>query len=252
MRPIVTALAGAVAVLATSTAFAADLPMKAAPRVVAPVFSWTGFYVGANLGYGWARVNATNTITGNALLGSGTSTGSGDLNGINGGGQIGFNYQTGIWVWGIEADYQGADQKQTTSVSCGAGCSVTEEDRLRSFGTVRGRLGVTAWDRGLIYVTGGYAWMQAKSNVSATAGGVTASLIDLSANKGGWTVGGGAEWMFLPNWSTKIEYLYMRADNVTGTAAIPAGLGGGTLTSSARIENNVVRVGVNYHFGGPR
>jgi outer membrane immunogenic protein len=252
MRPVIVALAGAVAVLATSTAFAADMPSKAAPRVVAPAFSWTGLYLGANLGYGWARVNSTNTIAGNGILGAGTSTGSGNLNGINGGGQIGFNYQTGMIVWGIEADFQGSDQKQSSTVSCGAGCSVTGEDRLRSFGTIRGRVGVTAWDRGLLYVTGGWAWMDANSRVNATSGGVTANLIDLSSSKGGWTVGGGAEWMFLPNWSTKLEYLYMRADNVTGTAAIPAGLGGGTLTSSSRVENSVVRVGVNYHFGAPR
>jgi outer membrane immunogenic protein len=89
--------------------------------------------------------------------------------------------------------------------------------------------------------------MDARSTV--TAGGVT--LIDLSANKGGWTVGGGGEWMFAPNWSAKLEYLYMRADNVTGTAALPAPFLG-TITSNTRIENNVVRAGLNYHFGVPR
>ena len=99
MRPIVALLAGAVAALASSTAFAADMPVKAAQRVVAPAFSWTGLYLGANLGYGWARVNSTNTIVGNGVLGAGTSTDTGNLNGINGGGQIGFNYQTGMIVW---------------------------------------------------------------------------------------------------------------------------------------------------------
>ncbi len=240
MRYLASVIACA-ATLAASNAYAADMPMKAAQRTIAPAFSWTGFYAGVNLGYGWARASATSTIAGGTLAGA-TATGSGNMNGINGGGQVGFNYQTGAIVWGVEADIQGSGQRQTTTVG-----ALTEEDRLRAFATVRGRVGVTPWDRGLLYVTGGYAWMDARSTVSS--GGVT--LIDLSSNKGGWTLGGGGEWMFAPNWSAKLEYLYMRADNVTGTAAIPAPIGG-TITSNARIENNVVRMGVNYHFGAPR
>ena len=240
MRYIASVIAAA-ATLAASNAYAADMPVKAAQRTIAPAFSWTGFYAGVNLGYGWARASATSTVTGGTLAGS-TVTGSSNMNGINGGGQVGFNYQTGAIVWGIEADIQASGQRQTTTVG-----ALTEEDRLRAFATVRGRVGVTAWDRGLLYVTGGYAWMDARSTV--TSGGVT--LIDLSSNKGGWTVGGGGEWMFAPNWSAKLEYLYMRADNVTGTAALPAPFGG-TITSNARIENNVIRAGLNYHFGGPR
>jgi outer membrane immunogenic protein len=240
MRYIASIIAGAAA-LAASNAYAADMPVKAAQRTIAPAFSWTGFYAGVNLGYGWARASATSTVTGGTLAGS-TVTGSSNMNGVNGGGQVGFNYQTGAIVWGIEADIQASGQRQTTTVG-----ALTEEDRLRAFATVRGRVGVTPWDRGLLYVTGGWAWMDARSTV--TSGGVT--LIDLSSNKGGWTVGGGGEWMFAPNWSAKLEYLYMRADNVTGTAALPAPFGG-TITSNARIENNVIRAGLNYHFGAPR
>jgi outer membrane immunogenic protein len=235
-------LISGVAALAASNATAADMPVKAAQRtMVAPAFSWTGFYAGVNLGYGWARVSGSSSVAGGLLTGA-TSSGTGNLDGINGGGQVGFNYQTGMIVWGIEGDFQGSGQSQTTTTG-----ALTEEDRLRSFATVRGRVGVTAWDRGLLYVTGGYAWMDARSRV--TSGGTT--LIDLSANKGGWTVGGGAEWMFMPNWSTKLEYLYMRADNVTGSAAIAAPIGG-TITSNSRFENSVIRVGLNYHFGAWR
>ena len=240
MRKLAILISG-VAALAASNAFAADMPVKSAQRTIAPAFSWTGFYAGVNVGYGWARSSGTSTVTGGALAGA-TAAGSGNLDGVTGGGQVGYNYQTGMIVWGIEGDFQGSGQRQTTVVG-----ALTEEDRLRAFATVRGRVGVTAWDRGLLYVTGGYAWMDARSRV--TSGGAT--LIDLSANKGGWTIGGGAEWMFLPNWSTKLEYLYMRADNVTGSAVIPAPIGG-TITSNSRIENSVVRVGLNYHFGSWR
>ena len=215
----------------------------------APVFSWTGFYVGVNAGYGWAKESGTTTITGNTFGLNGATTGSNNgVNGINGGGQVGYNWQTGRVIWGLEADFQGSGQKQTTTVGCGAGCSVTEEDKLPAFGTIRGRLGFTAWDRGLLYVTGGGAWLSAKDTLSATAGGVTYQLLDMSTSKFGWTVGAGAEWMLWDRWSAKLEYLYMQADNVTGTAAIPALIGGGTITSTGRITNNVARVGLNYHF----
>jgi outer membrane immunogenic protein len=252
MRQIVSLIAGAAALLATTGAYAADMPVKAAERTLAPVFSWTGFYAGVNLGYGWARTSSSSAVAGSTVIATGTYPGTGNLNGINGGGQVGFNYQMGNIVWGIEADFQGSDQKQTTTLGCGVGCTVSEEDRLRSFGTVRGRVGVAAWDRGLLYFTGGWAWMNANSRVTATSGAATATLIDMSASKGGWTIGGGGEWMFAPNWSTKLEYLYMRADNVTATGTIPAVLGGGTIASSSRIENSVVRLGLNYHFGVPR
>jgi outer membrane immunogenic protein len=87
----------------------------------------------------------------------------------------------------------------------GVGCSVSNEARLDSFATVRGRPGFTPWDRSLIYVTGGWAWTHGKDAVTATAGGLTATLIHLSASKSGWTLGGGWEQMIWEHWSAKLE-----------------------------------------------
>jgi outer membrane immunogenic protein len=228
---------------------AADLPQKA-PSMIASVsaFSWTGFYIGANVGYGWGKFDGTSTITGNTVVGTTSTPGSVTMNGINGGGQLGYNWQTGALVLGIEGDFQGSGERHSSTMGCGVGCTFNSTTKLDSFATVRGRLGWTPFDRGLIYVTGGWAWMHGNNNQSLTAGGVTATLIDMTASKSGWTIGGGYEQMLWDRWSAKIEYLYMQADSVTGTSAIPAAIGGGTFTTTGRMTNNVVRLGANYHF----
>ena len=238
------------AVGAISVASAADLPArpvyKAAP-MVAPAFTWTGFYAGVNLGYGWGREGATGTIAGSALPINGIVGTSTRISGIAGGGQIGYNWQSGPLVFGVEADLQGTTERKQLSAGCGVGCAVTVTDSLPAFGTIRGRLGFAAWDRGLLYVTGGGAWLDAHTRATLTdAGGTTA--FSSNNDKFGWTLGGGAEWMVWDRWSVKAEYLYMQANNVTTIAAIPAALGGGTVTSTGRLTNNVVRLGLNYHF----
>lgn len=242
-------VAAAIGLLSVGTASAADLPTKA-PMMVSQVnsFSWTGFYLGANVGYGWGKFDGTGTIAGNAFVPAGTYSESTNADGIIGGGQIGYNWQINQFVLGVEADFQGAGESKTETAACGAGCSISNEARLDSFATVRGRLGFTPWDRGLLYVTGGWAWMHGKDTETFTAGGVSGTLLDLSASKSGWTVGGGLEQMIWDRWSAKLEYLYMQADGFSGSAAIPAALGGGTFTASGRLTNNVVRVGLNYHF----
>ena len=234
-----------------SVAMAADLPVrapvyKAAP--MAPSFTWTGFYAGVNLGYGWGRERATATIAGSALPINGVFGASTHLDGINGGGQIGYNWQANALVYGIEADLQGTDQRKSITVGCGVGCALTATDSLPAFGTIRGRLGFAAWDRGLLYVTGGGAWLDTKSTLAVATAGGAAALASQTSDKFGWTLGGGAEWMVWDRWSVKAEYLYMQANNVSTFAAIPAVLGGGTVTGTGRISNSVARLGLNYHF----
>lgn len=234
--------------LSAGAAAAADLPTKASVYSPAPVQTWTGFYVGANVGYGWGKFDGTSSITGNAFVPNTSASGSVSLNGVIGGGQVGYNWQTGQLVLGVEADFQGANERKTDSIGCGVGCVVSSDARLNSFATVRGRVGWTPWNEGLLYFTGGWAWMNAKQTVSVTAGGATATLIDLSANQSGYVLGAGYEHMLWSRWSAKLEYLYMRATGVSGSAAIPALLGGGTFTQTGTLTNNVVRVGLNYHF----
>ena len=183
--------------------------------IVAPAITWTGFYLGANVGYGWADV--------------GVSGASSNLTGVIGGGQIGYNWQTGPLVIGIEGDFQGSGESRSDTV----GIFTVDQD-IPWFATLRGRIGYATgpW---LFYFTGGAAWENYKLSVS----GLGTTVSD-NATKTAWTIGGGAEWMFEPNWSAKVEYLYMDTDDTTVT------LFGTTFTG--RAKNNIVRVGVNYHF----
>ena len=217
MRKIIVALLAATT-LGVGAAAAADLPAKARMYSPAPVFSWTGFYVGVNAGYGWASTS----ISGVA--------GSSNLNGFLGGAQIGYNWQgASPLVLGIEADFQGTGQSRTDTA-----LGITVDQKLPWFGTVRGRIGY-AFDRTMIYATGGLAY----ANYNMTVSGFGLSASD-NASKAGWTVGGGVEWMFMPKWSTKLEYLYIDTGNTSVT------LFGTPFTGRAR--DNIVRVGLNYHF----
>jgi outer membrane immunogenic protein len=215
MRKIIVALLAATT-LGVGAAAAADLPRRApAPMYSpAPVFSWNGFYIGANAGWGWAN----------------TDSGASDMNGFVGGGQIGYNWQgASPLVLGIEADFQGTAQKRTDTMG-----AFSVEQQLPWFGTVRGRIGY-AFDRVMLYGTGGLAYGNYKLSVSGPGG-----TISDDATKAGWTLGGGVEWMFAPQWSTKLEYLYIDTGDQNVT------LFGTTFTGRAR--DNIVRVGLNYHF----
>jgi outer membrane immunogenic protein len=206
---------------------AADLsarPFTKAPPVpyVAPT-TWAGLYIGGFGGYGW-----TGDVTSRA--------GGIDLTGGFGGGAIGYNWQNGNVVFGIEVDAAGAD----INGSAGTPGLLWARSQIDAFGTVRGRLGLTPSPATLLYVTGGYAWANNKLDIDVL--GATASDIRTHS---GWTVGAGLEYMFAPSWSGKIEYLYTDLDSqdyFNGAVA------------SGRTSLNSVKAGVNYHFnwGGPQ
>lgn len=207
----------ALTALVASTAFAADIParMPAKAPVMMPAYNWTGFYLGVNIGGAWTDTDIGSSVSG-----------------FIGGGQIGYNWQ-GIgspWVLGLEADFQGSTQGESATVFLPGG-AVTADADLPWFGTVRGRLGY-AWDRVMIYATGGFAFQEAK--LSVTAPGVALSGSETSL---GWTVGGGLEWAFFDRWSAKFEYLYLNTDGVTVLGV-----------TTGRLGNNVARAGVNYRF----
>jgi outer membrane immunogenic protein len=228
---------------ATMTALAADLPgpppaypppqAPAAYVPVAPAFSWTGFYIGGNAGYGWTSVSSPalgGALGGAAFAGPYSASGNGFL----GGGQTGFNYQWANAVIGIEADFQGSTGSGTVS-------SVTDNINATAknpwFGTARGRLG-WAWDRILIYGTGGLAY--GYSTLNGTAG-VGPAAFTSSATYVTWTAGAGVEAAFWGPWSGKIEYLY--AGSPSTVPSIP------NVTSiSGRASTGIVRAGINYHF----
>jgi len=226
-RFLFTACAGLIAAMAASPTFAADLPRKAAPYYVAP-FSWSGFYVGLNGGYGWAKSDWTDTA----------SSGSVDPKGWLAGGTVGYNLQTGVWVWGLEGDIDWSTIKGSTvggTGVCGvggngAGC----ETRNRWLATARGRIGY-AFDRWLPYLTGGAAFGDVK--MSPNTG------LSETKTKVGWTVGVGLEYAFLGAWSAKLEYLYA---DLGKSNCSPATCGGTGVDVS--FKSNIVRAGVNYRF----
>jgi outer membrane immunogenic protein len=224
-------IAGALAGFGVSQALAADLPQPApipkapAAYVPAPVFSWTGFYLGINGGYGFGQSSWNNAVDG--------STGNFNTSGFLVGGTIGGNYQIGQFVIGVEGDGDWNDFNGSTGFCNFPNCT-TQSDWLA---TVRGRAG-WAWDRVLFYGTGGVAF----GNIQAGAAGFPFA----TGTQTGWTAGAGVEFAFAPNWTAKVEYLYVDLGNFTCPVASCAG----TLPDTVTLTENIVRAGINYKFGG--
>ena len=199
--------------------------------------NWTGFYLGGNIGSGTGRDRST--------LSAGGVTDSFNLapDGINGGAQIGYNWQSGNWVWGVETDFQGSSQQdnKTCILTCLPGQNASYDATLPWFGTVRGRLGYSAGST-LFYVTGGYAYGSVKTKISTPV-----SYDNVSNTSDGWTAGAGIETpfallgLFGPNWTSKTEYLYVdlgSTSNVLSNGAV----------STRSVTEHVFRTGLNYHF----
>jgi len=267
-KSLLAASALALAVSAGS-AFAADLPSKKAPLLLPPPppppALWTGFYVGLNAGYTWSDSNAVTVGSGSfppfnpivGIAGSGVLAPNSD--GFIGGGQIGYNYQfANSFVAGLEADIQGVAGSNNTASSFGAfgplASSISASKSIDYLGTVRGRVGYLITPSLLVYGTGGLAYGQANlsSSIFQTVGGlVGTSSSAFSDTRVGWTAGGGVEWLFLPKWSAKVEYLYydlgaVSTSSVISFTGIPVPVA--ATASTTRFNGHVVRAGVNYHF----
>jgi outer membrane immunogenic protein len=273
MRKLVFAGVTLAALGVVQPAMSADLPVeayKASPLIV-PVYDWTGFYVGINGGYSWGHSTNTYTITGFAPVESTTH-----MNGGVFGGQIGYNWQPARnFVIGIEADLQGTWQHGTdnpagtNTTTCSAGiplCTTTTntvgvDQKLRWLGTARARLGFLPWDHVMFYVTGGAAFGEVEWNatttnaVTTTLGGTplgTTSTINsatATSTHAGWTVGGGSEWVLSGPWTAKLEYLFVDLGTLGNT--FTAGGVVPTVVESSHVRDNIVRIGLNYRFGGP-
>jgi len=216
----VSAIACAAGLIAGSAASAADLPRKSLPYSApsyAPV--WSGFYAGANAGYGWATFD--------------NGFGTDNMKGFAGGLQAGYNWQISSFVLGVVGDIQYSAQKRTETATV-AGVVFTGEEKIPWFGTARGRVGY-AFDSVLIYGTGGAAWSNFKASISALG-----ATVSTETTKMGWTAGGGVEWMFMPRWSVKAEYLYIDSGSTSLTIA--------GVTGSGKLKDQIARIGVNYHF----
>ena len=289
--------AAAVAVIGfASVASAADLPVKAPAYAPPPVYSWTGFYIGLNGGYGWrdgSQINFTaNDPYAVAFLAGGVGIGgtpvvppANRLGGGFGGFQIGYNWQVSPkWLVGVETDFQGSsiDGIGTTASLVSAPtltATVSAEQHVRWFGTVRARLGFLAQDNLLIYGTGGLAYGRIDENINVGVAGTTGGLVVTgigpfnascvatgtttaspncfigasSRTATGWTAGAGGEYAVSRNVTIKAEYLYVNlggGDSFNVVAQSPPAPS--TFRAVWGIADlHTVRAGLNYKFGGP-
>lgn len=257
---------GIAVTLSAGAALSADLASRQPPSVYfgpLPVNTWTGFYAGLNLGGGWSANSSNNnnwtpytdlTYSGSAnnfFLYPGSTNGGSNAGGVVGGGQIGYNYQFGnSFVVGAETDIQGTSMSSggnnvaTTYPSPLTGNLLTPLDpygnigvSLNWFGTVRGRVGYLITPTILAYGTAGFAY-----------GGVSGNVTGYSNTRTGWTGGGGLEWKFAPNWTVKLEYLFVNLDS-GGTTGDYTGYQYGAIPHP---QVNIVRAGVNYIFNFAR
>lgn len=226
----------------TTAVSAADLPRKSPPIqpiIAPPAFSWTGFYVGGNAGYGFGSSRTRGTTFGGVPVGAQIV---GDPDGFVGGGQVGYNYQLyNNFVIGAEADIQGSTLDSSRNPVFGT----TSKSSLDYFGTVRARFGYafsgtnSVLDRTLLYVTGGLAYGDQTLNI--------AGFTSPSNTHVGYAVGGGAEYAITNNWTVKLEGLYVdlgreRYTFTNANPAIPA------ISTRDNLDFGVVRAGVNYKF----
>jgi outer membrane immunogenic protein len=241
MKRFSAALVAAATVAFTQIASAADLPRKAPAYAPPPItYDWTGLYVGGHIGGAWGRTQYTNPLAAPGAL----NTFNTDPDGFLGGGQIGFNYQNGPWVFGVEGDISWTNMGGSVGgpVTPPAG-SILNTD-VNWLATATGRIGY-AWDRGLLYVKGGAAWMNADHSFSNVGPPAFTNIV--STTRAGWTAGAGVEWAFVGNWSAKLEYNYM--DFGAATLTFP-GLG---FPFPLDVDQQVhaVKIGMNYRFGAP-
>jgi outer membrane immunogenic protein len=249
-----TTLAAAAAILLATTAAssAADMAVKAlAP---APVWSWTGLYIGGHVGGGWGTTESTLNsvqVTGGPLTSEGLAIAQNSRSGFLGGGQIGYNFQSNWAVFGVEADFAGLDVTGTTPCIVYYSCTA----KSNWLATASGRIGGVVADKTLVYVKGGAAWLNTNHSIniaSAVAG--LAGLSGLAGTSGdsttvGALLGFGAEYAFTRNWSAFVEYDYMDFDK----KSIAFNLGGsGTALGVANVtvqnKLSVAKAGVNYKF----
>jgi len=233
-KTLLLAAASIVALSAAAPAVAADLaarPYTKAPAMVAAIYDWSGFYIGINGGGGSAH--STWDLVGGAREGSHDATGG------TVGGQIGYRWQAGQWVFGIEGQGNWAD---FSGDNISAVFATRNRSKIDSFGLITGQVGY-AWNNVLVYVKGGAAVVSDKFEVfSATSGALLASN---DQTRWGGTIGAGLEYGFAPNWSVGVEYNHIfLQDKDVSFALVPS-------TDHIKQDVDMGLVRLNYKFGGP-
>ncbi len=282
----------AIAALIGTPALAADMPVKAPPLPAPPpAYNWTGFYIDGSAGYGWGQsgnVDLTGSTTFiSAISGSVSATNAMvaaipnslpiSPRGFIAGGGFGYNYQINRVVWGLEADFSGANiggsqSGGATAPDVGYAATTTSavaaSQELDFLGTVRGRFGYTPIDRILVYGTGGLAYghVASSTTVSEVEAPTAITLVNITPANGsastmreGWAAGGGVEWAWSSQWSVKAEYLHYDLGSLTyngtlfgytGGAPPPGHFGTVNVSSTTHFAGDIARFGINYKFGG--
>jgi outer membrane immunogenic protein len=256
MKRVWLGFVGLVALGLATPALAADLPAKVytkAPAVVPVIYNWGGFYIGANAGYGWSNrcidVTAINGV-GFADAEGCRSSGGGVV-----GGQVGYRWQASNWVFGLEAQGDWANlrnSRQSLFFTNVLGVPDTWTTKTNSLGLFTGQVGY-AWNNVLWYVKGGAA--VANQNWTLFDGTTGVGVVQANRTRWGGTVGTGIEYGFTPNWSVALEYDYLWRVSNSKTYVIPAGVltavgvGGVTaITANTRADVNMITARINYHF----
>ena len=242
MKKLLAATVGLIAFSAVP-ALAADLPAKvytkAPPPVVAPIYNWGGFYIGANGGGGWARDCRFDNTTA-------VNFGCHDATGGVAGGQIGYRWQQASWVFGLEAQGDWADiSGRSTSLIAGTSFG----SKIDAFGLFTGQVGY-AWNNVLLYAKGGAAVVDQRFDFFSTATGLNTLTTGFDTRWGG-TVGAGIEVGFAPGWSVAFEYdhIFLNRQTRTFNFVPPPGVFLDRISAGGDVDLATVRV--NYTFGGP-
>jgi outer membrane immunogenic protein len=243
MKKVLLVTASLIALGAAAPAMAADLaarPYTKAPPMIAALYDWSGFYIGANGGWGSSR-NCWDAVPVNVAFGP---EGCHDASGGTVGGQIGYRWQAGTWVFGVEAQGNWADFKGSNASLLFPGFVNTS--KIDAFGMFTGQVGYAA-NNVLLYLKGGAAVTADSNRINTLGGGLFASSND--DTRWGGVVGVGLEYGFAPNWSLGIEYDHMFMQDKTYAFTAP----GGVFVGNDRIRQDVdlVTARLNYKFGGP-
>jgi outer membrane immunogenic protein len=225
-------LAGTAALtIVSSSAIAADLtrpapaPVYTKAPMMAPLFTWSGCYIGGNAGGLWAKKDWTNV---------GVAESSVNVNSWLAGGQVGCNYQVSTWVFGIQGDF---DWTNASATATDAVFVATDQTKIKSLASVTGRVGY-AWDRFLGYVKGGGAWESADFSLA-----IPGAVSTVSETRTGWTIGVGGEYAFT-DWLTGfVEYDYYDFGTKSDTFFV-------NTVSNIKETNSVAKAGLNFKFGG--
>lgn len=238
----------AIFAMLSGSAFAADLPNVKGPPIFTPpppVFTWTGLYVGGQVGYEWGTSdpNAVFVATGAPVFGAVIPFYNDE--GVVGGAHVGYNYQINQFVLGLEGDVEGSSYSGSGTGYFPPGKVFTDTTRIPIDGSIRGRVGIV-WDRVLVYGTGGVAFASIRNTL--TPANIATAFDAADTGRVGWTAGGGVEYAIDPNWSVRIEYRYTDYGTYDFVLVNNSGFGGDTVALRELERDNRVEAGFSYKF----